>query len=107
MIGERLSELRKDKKMTQEDLAKLLSVTKSTICAYENDRSTPSCESLLAIARHFNISLDYLYGLIDDELALNRENVMILPRKFPDAVKEEMLDYAEFRRARKKCRKAK
>ena len=47
------------------------------------------------IARLFNISLDYLLGALDDELALDRSNVVLLPMNFPVEVREYVLEYAD------------
>lgn len=96
MIGERLAELRKDRGMTQRELAKALSVSVTTISGYENDRNTPSDEVSVAIAKIFNISLDYLLGAIDEELPLIRNNVIVLPVGFPSRRRNEVLEFAGF-----------
>ena len=41
MIGERLSELRKDAGMSQQELADMLSLTKYTISSYEREKTMP------------------------------------------------------------------
>ena len=57
-----LKELRKDNDMTQEELAKKLSVAKSTVSMYENGNRFPDKETIEAIADLFNVDIDYLYG---------------------------------------------
>lgn len=63
MFSNRLKQLREDLGITQEELAKRLNLTQSTIAYYENGRKTPTLENAIIIAKIFNISLDYLVGL--------------------------------------------
>ncbi len=60
--GKRLKELRLSKDMTQDDLSKVIKVTKSSICCYENERRTPTLETLIDIIMFFGVSADYLIG---------------------------------------------
>ena len=61
-FGNRLKTLRLQKKMTQSELAVKLGLTKSVISAYETGLRMPSYDVLLAIARIFKVSTDYLLG---------------------------------------------
>jgi len=81
MIGERLNEARKDRGITQTELAEYLSVSVKTISSYETDRSKPDDENKIKIARFFNISLDYFLGLINEPLPFERSgNAVFLPK---------------------------
>lgn len=62
LIGERLYDLRKDAGMTQDELAELLKISKHSISAYERDKNEPPDSIKIAIARLFNVSVDYLVG---------------------------------------------
>lgn len=62
-FGERLKNLRIQNRMTQAVLAERLGVTKSVISAYETGLRMPSYETLIAIARIFKVSTDYLLGV--------------------------------------------
>ena len=62
-LGNRLKTLRLQKGITQENLAAQLSVTKSTISAYENGDRRPPLENLLLLARIFKVTTDYLLGV--------------------------------------------
>jgi len=95
MIGERLAELRKDRGLTQKKLAALLSLSNTTISGYETGKGTPSDETKVKIAKHFNISLDYLLGATDQEVALNRENVIVFPEGFTNVTQEKIIDYVK------------
>lgn len=61
-LGSRIRDLRKENKLNQEDIAKLLSVSISSISQYEKNVSTPDIESLNKLANYFNVSMDYLFG---------------------------------------------
>ena len=74
MFGELLRELRKDRGMTQAALARELSFAPLTISAYERGRSVPDDATKVMIARIFNISLDYLLGLIREPLPYERSD---------------------------------
>ncbi len=65
MLGERLSEIRKDHGETQQQLADLLNVTKFTISNWEQGKSEPSHEFLVKLCRHYRVSADYLLGISD------------------------------------------
>lgn len=64
--------LRKEKGLSQEKLAKELGISKSTLGLYETGDTLPDIETSSKIAEYFNVSLDYLAGksrckLPDDE----------------------------------------
>ena len=65
-FNEKLQELRKQKGMTQDELAKELYVSRTAISKWESGRGYPNIESLKAVARYFNISVDEL--LSSDEV---------------------------------------
>ena len=60
--GERLKKLRISKNLTQEQLGKVLGVTKASICCYEKGTRTPTLETLLDIVEFFGVSADYVLG---------------------------------------------
>lgn len=62
MFSKRIKELRKTKKITQEKLAGLLGVERSTIGKWESTSIIPSSEMLIEIAKFFNVTVDYLLG---------------------------------------------
>ena len=57
-----LKSLRKEKKLTQSDLAKLLNLSTSTISMYEIGNRTPDLETLEIFADFFNVDTDYILG---------------------------------------------
>ncbi len=60
MFSERLKKLRKDKKITQEALAKILGVERSSIGKYESSGVIPSIDVLKKMSDYFGVSVDYL-----------------------------------------------
>ena len=61
--GNRLKALRIRNKLTQDNLAEILGITKSAISAYENSIRMPSYDILLKTAGYFGVSTDYLLGV--------------------------------------------
>jgi len=59
-FNEKLQELRKQKGLTQEQLAEALYVSRTAISKWESGRGFPNIESLKAIAKFFKVSLDEL-----------------------------------------------
>ena len=62
-FGERLKYLRQERNLGQIELAKQLDVGKSIISLWEQGKCEPTLSKLVAIAKFFNVSLDYLAGL--------------------------------------------
>lgn len=62
LIGERFADLRKDKKLSQKELAEKLKISAYTVSSYEREKSTPDDEMKVKIAEFFNISLDLSIG---------------------------------------------
>ena len=58
----RLRTLRKGKKLTQKQLGDRVGVTVSVISSYEQGMRRPPYETLLAFAKEFHVSTDYLLG---------------------------------------------
>ncbi len=54
--------LRKNKAVTQEEVAKYLNVAPSTYRGYEANTSEPNIETMIKLANYFDVSLDYLCG---------------------------------------------
>ena len=59
-FNEKLQELRKQKGLTQEELAELLYVSRAAISKWESGRGFPNIESLKEISKFFSVSLDEL-----------------------------------------------
>ena len=66
-LGQRIKEQRKKMHMTQEDLAEVMCVPKSTVSAYENDKVDIKGSVLIELSKHLNTTPNYLLGYGDEE----------------------------------------
>jgi putative transcriptional regulator len=62
----RVKEYRKEYKLTQEELAKKLGVTRQTIIAVENDKYNPTLELSMRLARYLNTTIEELFTLAQE-----------------------------------------
>lgn len=69
-VGERIRNLRKSKKMSQERLAEKLNVSRHSISNWERDVSSPDIHALLEMTELFGVSLNHLFK--GDELIVNK-----------------------------------
>ncbi|MBR4972052.1 MAG: helix-turn-helix domain-containing protein [Oscillospiraceae bacterium] len=69
----KLQELRKQKGLTQEELAGVLSVSRTAISKWESGRGYPNIDSLKAIAKYFSVTIDQLLSS-DELLAIAEED---------------------------------
>lgn len=72
VTADRIKELRKQKKLTQQGLADKIEASRDTITKYENARSAPTLAMLSLIADALDTTADYLQGNTD------------IPAKYPD-----------------------
>ena len=73
-FGKIFSRLRIEHGLTQEEIAKKLGVSKSTIGMWEIGKRLPSPELYEAIADFFNVDMDYLYGRSDVRQRIHYDN---------------------------------
>ncbi len=67
-IGERISQQRKEKKLSQEEVAEALFVSRQAVSKWENDQSSPDTENLIALAKLLGVEVEYLVsGDMQDE----------------------------------------
>lgn len=62
MFSNTLRKLRKENKLSQAELGKILNLSQRTISSYENGERFPDEITLNNIADYFNVSMDYLLG---------------------------------------------
>ncbi len=62
----RIRDLREDADLTQSDVAKLLNVRQNTYSQYENGQRQIPIPLLIALAKYYETSVDYLLGLTDE-----------------------------------------
>ena len=64
-LGERLAALRKEKAVSQAEMARLLNMGQSTIAMYERNRRRPDPATLEKLADFFDVAADFLLGRIE------------------------------------------
>lgn len=67
-IGKKINALRKNKRITQEELADILNVSPQSVSKWETGNSIPDVELLPIIARYFGITMDELFNYKLDSL---------------------------------------
>ena len=97
-VGSRIKELRVSQKITQNDFASRLGVTKSAISSYENGSRLPSYDILIKISRIFKVSTDYLLGCVDEKS--QTVNVSGLSDKQIDSIKSSINTFRAFNAVR-------
>ena len=60
----RLKQLRQKHKLTQSELADILGLKPTAVSNYESRRNEPSFDKLIALSKYFDVSCDYLLGII-------------------------------------------
>lgn len=63
--SERMRELRQDRDLSQNKIAKMLGVAQTTYSQYELEKRPLPIEYLIALCEFYNVSSDYLLGLND------------------------------------------
>lgn len=97
LIGKRLSELRQDLGLTQQELAEKLSISVYTVSSYERNISTPDDEMKKRMSKLFGVSTDYMLGLKDNKLSVNQvKSQMLLLQNLPDAAVKELNDFINY-----------
>lgn len=68
MFGDRLKELRKEKKLKQEDIAEICDVASQTISNWENNITQPPFDIVKRLAQYFGVTIDYLLNFTQDDV---------------------------------------
>lgn len=97
--GQRIAELRKQKRISQSELSKAIHVSPSTIGMWETDQRAIKDNDLVALAKYFNVTTDYLLGKSETKSAEPNDNAMLIAAHIEDDATEEdmakILDYIE------------
>jgi transcriptional regulator with XRE-family HTH domain len=81
-FGENLKNVRKQRDITQEELAETLGVSRQAISKWESDNGYPETEKLLLLSKILNISLDYLMNdasEMQEKEKSEEKNIVIAP----------------------------
>lgn len=65
IFSTRLKELRREANISQQDLSKIIGISKSSVNMYERGEREPGLETVKTLAEYFNVKTDYLLGKTD------------------------------------------
>lgn len=77
VFAERLRSLRSDRGLSQRNVASVLNISQASYQCYENGSKMPVANKLPTLATLFNVSLDYLFGRIDEPRLPDKETLKI------------------------------
>ncbi len=89
-FGKRLSEVRKAKKLSQDEVGKKVGAHGAVIGRYERDEVKPSIEMATQLAEALQVSLDYLVGATDTLLETSVVNRILDIQKLKDNDKQHV-----------------
>ena len=82
LIGENIKRLRKEKKITQENLAEIFNVTPAAVSKWENDETYPDITLLFPLSHFFGVTIDELMGydymVIEEEIKKQKKKFIML-----------------------------
>ena len=76
MIGRRIKELRIKNGLKQQELADMFGLSSMSISFYENEQRHPDIDFVVAIAKYFDVSTDYLLGKTNTKRIPERRKVL-------------------------------
>ena len=106
MFAQRLRELRKNKNITQIEFARQFNIATGTIGMWETGKRQPDYDTLLSIAKYFDVSIDYLLGK-EDKPTLDEQLEGVefaLYGEIHDLTEEEkrdILSYVQFKKSQR------
>lgn len=90
----RISNLRKQANLSQNDLGKIIGVAQNTLSQWENGLREPDFDSVIKISEYFNVSTDYLLrkeeDMPDELIVLNR-----IVRKLSKSNRKKLVEIAK------------
>lgn len=96
--SDRCVELREQLKLTQDDIAHQIGVSKKQVSAWETGQAEPRTDSLIALARLFSVSTDYLLGVTDEPgregsevISTEDRRILAIFRQLPQDLKDFIL----------------
>lgn len=98
-FNNKLYELRKQKGLSQEELANRLNVSRQTVSKWEVGESSPDMEKLVAISELFDISLDEL--VLDKAVKKEEASAQVVKSELYSDIKEHVLTEDNKKKAKK------
>lgn len=86
-FSDRLKNLRKEKDLSQQELANIIKISKSSINMYERGEREPSFETMESFADFFNVDMDYLHGRQDIKRKVDITGEFQKQQNLPDNIR--------------------
>lgn len=102
-FGEKLTKLRKEKGMSQEDLASNLNVSRQAVSKWESNTSYPETDKIIAVCKLFDCSMDELIGLKNSKTKENNKTLSLLNNYFDKFIKGIKMFYSMTFKQKVKC----
>ena len=97
MVGERLMDMRKDMGLTQKELAEKLFINYRTYSGYERNEIEAGDDFKIKLAQFYNVSVDYLLGIINKPRPITEGNDYIrLSKPLSDIGRRDLEQYISF-----------
>ena len=90
-FGNKIIELRKEKGLSQTDLANELGIHKNVLGRYERGEATPSVDVAPKIADLLNVSLDFLTGKVDEKIDRTIVDKVVSIQKLPKEERDRII----------------
>ena len=100
-ISQVIKRLRKEKNITQEELAKVLNVTYQSVSRWENDLAYPDVELIPLIASYFDVTTDVLFGTDETSIEYKRQEYLKIIEKQENIYSDE--DFKRFEKTLKEA----
>ncbi len=71
-FGKNIANLRKERRLTQGEVANALNISRASLGMYETDKRNPDPEMLRKFANFFDVSIDYLLDMPDSEINIQQ-----------------------------------
>nr|DAX16830.1 MAG TPA: helix-turn-helix domain protein [Caudoviricetes sp.] len=75
-FSDNLRILRAEYRLTQQDIGDIVGLTAQAVSKWENNLAEPDNESLKKLAKHFNVSVDYLLGIKEEKETNALDNLL-------------------------------
>lgn len=104
ILGTRLQTLRKERHLTQSDVAKALGISQQSYGRWETDKVKPSPAKLTQLATYFDVSTDYLLNSDTDDIDLSEVELLFrttskgMTEEEQSIFKQELIEFMKKRK---------